>query len=150
MRILDLYDWALPNQAEHLARYANNESLYGMARSMWASLESASMYFLVVAILLAMISVWLYYYVYNNYPGRKYRIRHWFFWMIGLFALTAIVTFVLGNSLVSSNLIELRGFLLRLSPINSVYAVAIYFVASFVICNIPVPTNAYRFLKIGK
>ena len=27
---------------------------------------------------------------------------------------------------------------------------AVYFISSFIICNIPVTTNAYRFLKIGK
>ena len=57
---------------------------------------------------------------------------------------------VLGNVMVSSTLKEQVGFILRISLINGLYASAVYFIASFVICNLPVPTNAYRFLKIGK
>ena len=34
--------------------------------------------------------------------------------------------------------------------IYGLYASAIYFITSFIICNLPVSTNAYRFLKLGK
>ena len=42
MGMLNLYDWGLPNQAQHLARYKDNEPLYNMARGLWADLNSAS------------------------------------------------------------------------------------------------------------
>lgn len=150
MGMLNLYDWVLPNQAELLVKYKDNEPLYNMARSLWNSLDSASIYFLATAFSVAVLLVCYYYYVYNKLSGRKYRIQHWAIWL----AITAVSTFgltmILGNAIVSSTLKELGEFILRISLINGLYASLIYFIASFIICNLPVPTNAYRFLKIGK
>lgn len=150
MGMLNLYDWVLPNQAELLVKYKDNEPLYNMARSLWNSLDSASIYFLATAFSVAVLLVCYYYYVYNKLSGRKYRIQHWAIWL----AITAVSTFgltmILGNAIVSSTLKELGEFILRISLINGLYASLIYFIASFIICNIPVSTNAYRFLKIGK
>lgn len=150
MEMLNLYDWGLPNQAQHLAKYKDNEPLYNMARALWADFNSACLYYLVTAIVVAIVTACYYYYGYNKRPGRKYRISHWVIW-IGLTAIaTIILTVVLCNIMVSSTLKEQVGFILRISLINGLYASVIYFIVSFVICNIPVSTNAYRFLKIGK
>lgn len=150
MGMLNLYDWGLPNQAEHLARYKDNEPLYNMARVLWADLNSASMYFLVTAVVVAIVAACYYYYGYNKLPGRKYKVSHWAIWIGITAAVTILLTMVLGNVMVSSTLKEQVGFILRISLINGLYASAVYFIVSIVICNLPVPTNAYRFLKIGK
>ena len=150
MGMLNLYDWGLPNQAEHLVRYKDNEPLYNMARSLWNSLDSASMYFLATAVAVAVVLVCYYYYGYNRLPGRKYRIRHWAIWLVITAIATIGLTMILGNAMVSSTLKEQVGFILRISLINGLYASAIYFITSFIICNLPVSTNAYRFLKLGK
>lgn len=150
MGLLDLYKWGLPSQAEHLNRYRENEPLYNMARSFWNSLDSASIYFMIAFLAIGLALVCFYYYGYNRFPGRKYRIQHWALWLGITAALTIIVTLVLGSAIVSTNLQEKFGFLLRISLINGVYAILVYLLSSVVICNIPVPTNAYRFLKIGK
>ena len=150
MGLLDLYKWGLPSQAEHLNRYRDNEPLYNMARSFWNSLDSASIYFLIAFLAIGLALVCFYYYGYNKLPGRKYRIQHWALWLGITAALTIIVTLLLGSAIVSTNLQEKFGFLLRISLINGLYSILVYLVASVVICNIPVPTNAYRFLKIGK
>lgn len=150
MGMLNLYNWGLPNQAEHLARYKDNEPLYKMARSLWSSLDSASIYFLATAFAVAVVIVCYYYYGYNKLPGRKYRVFHWAIWLAITVVTTIGLTMILGNVMVSSTLNEQAGFMLRLSLINGLYASAIYFITSFIICNLPVPTNAYRFLKIGK
>ena len=150
MGMLNLYDWWLPNQAEHLVRYKDNEPLYNMARSLWNSIDFASMYFLATAIAVAFVLVCYYYYGYNKLPGRKYRRRHWLIWLV-ITAITTIgLTMILGNAMVSSTLKEQVGFILRISLINGLYASATFFIKSFIICNLPVPTNAYRFLKLGK
>ena len=150
MGMLNLYDWGLPNQTEHLVRYKDNEPLYNMARSLWNSLDSASIYFLATAFSVAVLLVCYYYYVYNKLSGRKYRIQHWVIWLVITAVSTFGLTMILGNAIVSSTLKELGEFILRISLINGLYASLIYLIASFIICNIPVPTNAYRFLKIGK
>lgn len=150
MGLLDLFKWGLPNQGEYLNRYRDNESLYNMARSFWDSLESASIYFIVAFIAIGLALVCFYYYVYNKWPGRKYKIQHWALWLGITAVVTIIATIGLGSAIVSSNLQEKFGFILRISLISGIYAILIYFVASLIICNIPVSTNAYRFLKIGK
>ena len=150
MGMLNLYDWGLPNQAQHLASYKDNEPLYNMVRSFWSSLDSASVYFFATALVIAIIVVCYYYYVYNKLPGRKYKISHWAMWLGVTAVMTTLLTMVLGNVMVTSSLKEQTGFILRVSLINSLYASVIYLVISFVFCNLPVPTNAYRFLKIGK
>ena len=92
MGMLNLYDWGLPNQAEYLARYKDNEPLYNMARGLWTDLNSASLYFLITAIVVAIVAVCYYYYGYNKLPGRKYRVSHWAIW-IGITAASAIILF---------------------------------------------------------
>ena len=82
--------------------------------------------------------------------ARKYRIRHWVIWLVITAVVTIGLTMILGNAMVSSTLKEQVGFILRISLINGLYASAIYFITSFIICNLPVSTNAYRFLKLGK
>ena len=150
MGMLNFYDWGLPNQAEHLVRYKDNETLYNMARSLWNSLDSASMSFLAAAFVVAVFFVFWYYYVYNKGAGRKYKVFHWTIWLVITIVATIGITMILGNAMVSSTLKEQVGFILRISLINGLYSSAIYFIVSFIICNLPVPTNAYRFLKIGK
>lgn len=150
MGLLDLYDWGLPNQGAHLNRYSGNDQLYNMARSLWSNLESSAIYFMIMSIAIGILIASFYYYVYNRLPGRKYKTRHWNLWWSVTYFLTVIATLVLGWFIVTSSLQEKFGFLLRISLVNGVYAMAIYFIASLIICNIPVPTNAYRFLKIGK
>ena len=150
MGMLELYKWGLPNQGAHLNRYQDNEQLYNMARSFWASLDSAAIYFMLVFIIAGLSHACLYYYGYNKWPGRKYKIWHWVMWLLITSGVAFLATFILGNLIVSSNLQEKVGFLVRLSLINGIYGMFVYFIASLVICNLPVPTNAFRFLKFGK
>ena len=150
MGMLNLYDWGLPNQAEHLVRYKDNEPLYNMARSLWNSLDYASTCFLATAVAVAFALVCFYYYGYNKLPGRKYRRRYWVIWLVITAIATIVLTMILGNAMVSSTLNGQAGFILRISLINGLYASVIYFILSFIICNLPAPTNAYRFLKLGK
>lgn len=150
MGMLNVYNWGLPNQAEHLARYKDNEPLYNMARSLWNSLDSASVYFLAIAFAVAILGACYYYYGYNKRPGRKYRIFHWAIWLGITAVVSAGLAMVIGNVMVSSTLKEQVGFVLRISLIDGLYASIIYFITSFIICNLSIPTNAYRFLKLGK
>ena len=148
MGMLKLYDWALPNQAQYLNEYKNNEQLRNMARSFWNSLDSASIYFLITTVVVAILLACYYYYGYNKLPGRKYKVSHWALWLGVTAVVTILFTLVLGSVMVSSALPDKGEFILKISLINGLYSSAIYFVASFFICNLPVPTNAYRFLKI--
>lgn len=150
MGMLKIYDWGLPNQSAHLNGYKGKESLYNAARALWGNLDSAGIYFFVICIGFALVTALYYYYGYNKLPGRKYKISHWGIWLGITVLVTFIFTMVFGNILVSSSLSDKVAFILRISLINGLYASVIYFIASFIICNLPLPTNAYRFLKLGK
>lgn len=151
MRIYDLYGWGLPKATEYFGRYRDNEQLYNMARSLWAGLDSAAIYFIAFFIVTGVLIACFYYFGYNRLPGRKYKIRHWLVWFFLTAVVTSILTFFVGKIIVSSNLQEKVGFLVRISMINGAYSLVTYFLTSFIVCNTPVPpTNAYRFLKIGK
>lgn len=150
MGMMNLYEWGLQNKNAFLNGYKDNDVLYKQALSLWSKLDSACIYFLLIAIGVGVIIAIYYYYDYNRRPGRRYRISRWLIWL-GISALvTFVLTMVLGNIIVKSNISEVQSFLVTISLINSLYSVITYFVISFIICNIPVPTNAYRFLKIGK
>ncbi len=150
MGVFKLYDWGLPSKAAYLNRYQGDDNLYNAARSLWNSMDTAGVYFLISAIAVGLILVLFYYYGYNRFPGRKYKISHWAIWLGVTSVVTILLTLLLGNVLVSSNLKEQSGFILRISLINGLYSAVVYLLATLIICNIPVPTNAYRFLKIGK
>ncbi len=150
MGVFNLYDWGLPSKAAYLNRYQGDDNLYNAARSLWNSMDTAGIYFLISAIAVGLILVLFYYYGYNRFPGRKYKISHWAIWLGITSVVTILLTLIFGNILVSSNLKEQSGFILRISLINGLYSAVVYLLATLIICNIPVPTNAYRFLKIGK
>lgn len=150
MGMLGIYKWGLPNQGAYLSRYQGNEQLYNMARSFWESLESAAIYFLVFFIVFGIAGACIYYYWYNKGAGRRYKVWQWAMWLGITSVFIFAVTLIFGNISVSSNLQEKFGFLIRISLINCIYGICVYFISSLVICNIPVRTNAFRFLKIGK
>lgn len=150
MGMLSLYDWVLPNKGEYLSRYKVNQSLYNSARELWNSMDSAALFFIIAFIVLGISIACYYYYHYNKKPGRKYKIWQWGLWLGITTVITILLTLGLGWILVQSNLNEKFGFLFRISLLNGGYALIVYFIASFIICNLPIATNAYRFLKIGK
>ena len=142
-----LYGWVLPNKQHYINGY-NNEQLRNMAHSFWNSLDSASIYFLISAVVVAILLACYYYYGYNKLPGRKYKVSHWALWLGVTAVVTILLTLVIGSVMVSSTLPDKGEFILKISLINGLYASVVYFIVSFIICYLPVPTNAYRFLKI--
>ncbi len=150
MGFLDLYKWVLPGQAVYLNGYRNNDQLYDMARAFWDNLSSASIWFFIFFIVFGGILACFYYYGYNKWPGRKYKVWQWAVWLVITYLVTMIATDAIGSAIVTTTLKEKSGFLIRISLVNGLYSMIVYFIASLIICNIPVPTNAYRFLKIGK
>ena len=71
MKIVDLYGWGLPKQADFLEHFKNNDALYNQARLLWSKLDQTTIWFLIVFIVLAFIFSFVYYGPYNNKPDRK-------------------------------------------------------------------------------
>ena len=151
MKIVDIYGWGLPKQADFLNHFKNNETLYNQARALWSKLDTCTVWFIVAFVVLALVFAIIYYGPYNNKPGRHYQVKHWFIWMLITAAVTFVVTLVMGLITVKSPLAARIGLILRISGVNVLYSVGVYLIAAILVCNAPfLKTNAYRFLKIGK
>jgi len=151
MKIDDLYGWGLPKQADFLNHFKNNETLYNQARDIWSKLDACMVWFIIAFAVSALVFAIIYYGPYNNKPGRHYMVKHWLIWLIITAAVTFIVTLVMGLIMVKSPLAARTGLILRVSGVNVIYSVGVYFLAAVLVCNAPfLKTNAYRFLKIGK
>ena len=151
MKIIDIYGWGLPKQADFLNHFKHNDTLYNQARALWGKLDSCTVWFIVAFIVLSLVFTIIYYGPYNNKPGRHYKVKHWFIWMMIMAIVTFVVTLVIGLIMVKSPLAARYGLILRVSGINVLYSIGVYFIAALVVCNTPfLKTNAYRFLKIGK
>ena len=151
MKIVDIYGWGLPTQADFLNHFKNNNTLYNQARVLWSKLDACTVWFIITFIVIALLFAIIYYGPYNNKPGRHYKVKHWFLWMIISAAVTFIVTLVIGLILVKSPLAARIGMILRISGINILYSIGVFFIVALLVCNVSfLKTNAYRFLKIGK
>ena len=151
MKIVDIYGWGLPKQADFLNHFKNNDSLYNQARALWSKLDSCTVWFIVAFVVIALVFAIIYYGPYNNKPRRHYKVKHWLIWMGITTLVTFVVTLVIGLIMVKSPLAARYGLILRVSGVNVLYGIGIYFIAALLVCNMPfLKTNAYRFLKIGK
>lgn len=151
MKIVDLYGWGLPKQADFLNHFKNNQTLYDQARVLWSKLDACTVWFIIAFVVLALVFAIIYYGPYNNKPGRHYKVKHWFIWMLITAAVTFVVTLVIGLIMVKSPLAARIGLILRISGVNILYSAGVYLIAALLVCNAPfLKTNAYRFLKIGK
>ncbi len=130
--------------------FKDNEALYKQARSFWNTLESFSwmlpIIFLAVGILVAVF----YYTSYNTKPGRHYRPAHWWAFLLVTFLIVLVTTlcsevFIAKPRLQGAFMLEMR-----IALANALYSAIIYLFTSFVWCNSPLPTNAYRYLKMKK
>ena len=151
MKIVDIYGWGLPKQADFLNHFKNNNTLYNQARALWSKLDACTVWFIVAFVVIALVFAIIYYGPYNNKPRRHYKVKHWLIWMLITAAVTFVITLVMGLIMVKSPLSARIGLILRVSGINVIYSIGVYFIAALLVCNLPfLKTNAYRFLKIGK
>lgn len=151
MKIVDIYGWGLPKQADFLNHFKNNDTLYNQARALWSKLDSCTVWFIVAFVVIALVFAIIYHGPYNNKPRRHYKVKHWLIWMGITTLVTFVVTLVIGLIMVKSPLAARYGLILRVSGVNVLYGIGIYFIAALLVCNMPfLKTNAYRFLKIGK
>lgn len=151
MKIVDIYGWGLPKQADFLNHFKNNDTLYNQARALWSKLDSCTVWYIVAFVVIALALALVYYGPYNNKPRRHYKVKHWLIWMLITAGVTFVITLGIGLILVNSPLSARIGLILRISGINVLYSIGVYFIAALLVCNMPfLKTNAYRFLKIGK
>lgn len=142
-----LYGWMASSKSDFTRNFRDNEILLSQANKFWTNIESSSMIILLISIVVGIMMAWSYYGPYNNKPGRHYRPRYWFIFMLLVIVLTLILT--LGFECLAYPP-QLQGAFvleLKIALINAIYAIGVYLLASFIWCN-TLPTNACRILKI--
>lgn len=137
----------LPSKGKFLQGFAHNDELKAQADQVWRQLDGLSPILLIIAVVLGLSFATFYYTVYNELPGRHYKISHWAIWAgittVVTLIVTAIIEYVGIRTHITNGLISLY-WLCAIN--NALYGVFIYFVTSVVWCNF-LRTNAYKFLK---
>lgn len=148
MKLFDIYSKVIGSKASFLNGFQNNDELYAQAQSFWSKLESNAYIFLALFLLLGFGLSLYYYKPFNNRPGRHYQPKYWWIGMAICFVATLLITLLAAYLIAEPKLTGSLGLELKLSLINGLYAVILYFVTSFIYCNGGFTTNAYRYLKL--
>ena len=147
MDLSTFYGWAISSTSLADANKANG--MRDAALVAWSHLSQFTLVF-VALMLVSSIGMAIYYYTeYNNQPNRHYTPQQWA--LVGLvsiiisFVATLVFAYVMQKT---GNIQGLFMLELKLAMCNTLYAAGFYLVTSFVCCNSPIKTNAYRFLKL--
>ena len=153
MKLFDIYGWALPTQTELLAPYRENEQMTRLVKHYWLGLQSEALWFVIISVVLFAVLFVIYYWPFNNKPGRHYKWRYWcaFLGILSgcVFAFTLIVCAFIKCPV--SGIWWKTSLMLAL--INTLYSLLLYTLSSFILCQIPPTvskTNAYPFMKIKR
>ena len=151
MDLSTFYGWFGVNSSSLID--ANKDNNMGDAAMIaWSNLSQWAILFFAGMVLLSFGLAFYYYREYNNQPKRHYTPKQWLLMGLGAIASVFVLTFICAFCLEKTDAINgLIALELKLSLCNSLYAAGIYFLVSFIWCNIPeLPTNAYRCLKLKK
>lgn len=147
MKLLEtFYGWIAGTKSDFTRPFRDSETMLSQANKFWGTLESSTIFILLIFFFTGIIMASIYFGPYNNKPGRHYRPRYWFMFML----VTLIVAFVatIGFECIACPP-KLDGALvleLKIALGNSIYAIGTYLMASIIWCN-TLPTNACRILK---
>lgn len=147
MKGLDLYFCSFSDFAKP---FRDDEILYNQARQFWSHLNNIAWVVFGIAIIVGIGSAVSYYTIYNNMPNRHYRPIHWWLFMLCTLLFTLVVTISIELCFANTSLNGALWIEWKVALINMIYAVSAFCATSFVWCNTSLPTNAYRYLKIGK
>ena len=143
---MKIYEWIAGNMSDFTRQFRDNENLVASAKYFWRNLENASVGFIIIAILVAILAAVIYYIPFNDKPGRHYHPKYWFlFWG---FSLLISFGFTFGYEYIFCEP-KLNGALLlelKIAFGNAIYSILLYLIISIAWCW-SLPTNAYRIFK---
>ena len=151
MKLFDIYRWALPSRSS--LQQGMGDQMTQQLNTFYKSVQNDSLFFLFTAVAFALIFFIIYYWPYNNRPGRHYRWQKWLIFLGISFACTFAVTLIIGASIHAPRPIIWVKVMFMLSLINSLYSALLYSVFSFILSQFPArwtKTNANLFMKIGR
>lgn len=145
MHLLKLYQLLIGNKASFLQPYSGDgqEALYTQASMFWDKLDAASVFFVLIFLVVGVGMAAYYYVPFNNQPNRHYLPKYW--WMF--FVVSAVVSFVLTYAVAtlaaSSSLNGTWTIVLKIALQNAVSSIFIYWVTSIFWLKSG-KTNAYK------
>lgn len=121
-----------PSKKEYLAKYADNETAKKVATKLWNSLDSQSWYLLLIMIAITIIVALLYFFPFNNRPGRHYLPKYWCSFGLGALFATFFATIIECHIAVNNVGFD-YSLLFNVAITNALYAFIIYVIISFLI-----------------
>lgn len=146
MKLLDLYEWIAGSMSDFAKPFQENEALFNQAKSFWRHLESFSIILVLLFIIIGIIMAVLYYWLYNNKPGRHYMPTHWLLFWAVTFVMGFVITFLFEYAVAQPRLDGAVMLEVKIALGNGIYSSILYLVISIVWCN-ALPTNAFRIFK---
>jgi hypothetical protein len=146
MGLFNIYTLFTGSMNDFVNKFKDNEAVYNQAKMFWKTLEGNAILYWGVFIAFGIILAALYYTWFNNMPGRHYKPKWWWLFMLVEFVITLFVTYGLVQHLVPARVQGAVGIEWRLAIGNAIYSAVFYLIVSCAWC-IFLPTNAYRFIK---
>lgn len=146
MRLFNLYRWITGTQASFLKQFGDNQNLIDKASFFWKNLEGLAGICLLIFIVLGVFMAFWYYKPFNEAPGRHYRPKYWFIFLMSTFILTAGITLGVEYIAVKPSVPGAVELEIMVAIANGLYGVLVYSAVSVIWCNC-LPTNAYKLLK---
>ena len=140
INILTVLTW-FTSKKEYLASHADSESAKKAATRMWNAIDSTDWIPFVIMIVLTCVFCWLYFFYFNEKPGRYYHPKHWV--KFGGYNLIVVALTTLGLCyILTPNPSFDYWFLTKVIIINTIYALVLYYIISNII-NRKGKSNAY-------
>ena len=150
MKGLELYKLATGLFSDFAKPFRQNDSMFNQAKTFWSQLDSVAWFLFVVAAVIGVCLAALYYTWYNNQPGRHYKPKYWWAFLVVSLASTLVGTLLIELASAKPVLDGAFWIEMKIAFFNMLYSLLPYLLVSFVWCNTPLSTNAYRFLKVFK
>ena len=143
MNMLTMLTW-FTSKKDYLKPFADNESAKKAATKLWTAIDTNDWIPFVLMIILTIAICLYYYFPFNKMPGRHYHPK----WC-AMFCLVAVVLVFLSSFaecwLIAKNPGFDKGFLVKVSAVNVLYALLLDFIVSIFIIKSG-KSNAYPWL----
>ena len=140
MVTLAILSW-FTSRKDFLGLYKDSEAARNMAIRFWESAEQTEILAFGLMLILSVLICWIYYFPFNNMPGRHYKPIYMFAFMGAAIVAVLILSFLLFLCLVDNSQFN-GGFLAKLSVVNAIYCIIAFFLVAIIICKSG-KSNAY-------
>lgn len=125
----------------YLAPYAEDEAAKKAATKLWNTIDGCTIPLIIGMIILTIGVAYLYFYPFNNRPGKHYQPKFWIGFGIIAFVATPFVTFSFCYFYAKNPSFDYT-LLFKVSAINALYSIPVYIVTTFFLNRFS-KSNAY-------